>query len=193
MMTSEITDLTRKWWRDLFPQGKSDPNRADRARLRRCETLLDTLEVQRVHTLLQATRGTYSNDERLLVVAAVMASVKPLEKPTRTRFAEALGRSRTGTATSEDAAKLCSPIRFGNLLRVLGSGSDIDRIRALRRACKLAEGQGFDRRQLIADLLFFNDQIRRNWLYQYWGSWRDASAEDADSSNDAHSSKETLS
>ena len=197
-MATDITNEVWQWWRGLYPRGKHDPNRADRARLRRCETPLETLEIQQLHALLRAARGKkYSNHNRLLVIAAVFASIKPPEKPTHTTFAEVLGRSRSGPGPAREGSdKLCSPTRFNNVLRALDSGSDIDRIRVLRRACKLVAGQGFDRSRLIADLLYFNDRTtRRDWLYQYWGTWRDgvADAEDAPVTEDSNAAEEALS
>lgn len=154
----------RNWHRDLVgsPDGKNDGNRAARARLRRCDTVLETVMEPSTHSLLQALHkagldGTL--DDRACVLAAVLARVDA-----KSGSAATLARILGG-----EQQTVMSPLRFNALMQAMQRGDPGIRLRALRRAVMLAQKAGpFSVKRFAGDILFWSDETARRWAYDYW-------------------------
>lgn len=154
----------QSWHRALHGDatGAYRGDRASRARLRRCATLMDAIAEPQAHTLLQRLRRiglSTDKDEPVLLLAIVLANVTPgggLES-----FATMLGRGGDGT-------QLLSHNRFHALLGAMRSGDSALKIRLLRRALQILGEARFSQRRFITDLLWFSDATARRWNYDYW-------------------------
>ena len=137
----------------------SDDSRAARARLRRCDTLMDALSERETHLLLQQMRDTQlspARDNKVIMLAVLLAHIKPRGSEP---FAKVLG---SGGQT------LMKPLRFNSLMQAM-QGRDIStRLRSLRRAVMLIGDGGFNVEVFVKDILFFNDETARRWTYEYW-------------------------
>lgn len=88
------------------------------------------------------------------------------EEPRLPRFAKILGMDVGKSLSREEERPLMSPIRFGGVMR---SAGDAERfVAALRRALALVHRREFDQRRFVRDLLSFDDQVRRDWTFDYY-------------------------
>jgi CRISPR system Cascade subunit CasB len=161
-------DAVLTWHRALWID--TGGNRAARARLRRCVTVLDALMLEESQDLLRRLRraGMERPDERVALLAMVLARVEPgrVQVP----FAEALGRTsdnRRPDPRKEERPRL-SPARFGSLLRAMNAREWDDLARALRRALAILNDVSFGVRAFVRDILCLDDNVPRHWTYAYW-------------------------
>jgi len=150
------------WHCKLHPRTDGyDGNRAARARLRRCAIVLDALGVSETQALLRLLRAAglpSCYDDRVLLLAILLARVKPMKDGNR--FAEILGG---------DAQQVMRPMRFDGLMKAMLSSEFSLQLRVLRRAIELVRRKPpFNSRAFIGDILFFNDETARNWTLDYW-------------------------
>lgn len=173
-----MTDEQRKklrqavfsWWQRLHPDDEGGHgDRAAAAQLRRAATPNDVIVVQeamRLHRdLCEAVDCSQMSAERferfsnaVAIIAGVLAGVRPGEKPVYIPFAEMLGRHENGERP------LFSPLRFAALVR---SDEPEERLRHLRRAVAVADRRGFDVARFAEDMLRWDDETRRRWIFQY--------------------------
>lgn len=180
MQYDQIADtVVEKWWKPLHSH---HGDRGARARLKRCESVLDALLEPETHRLIACVyeEGSHAPQQRLAVLSLILARIENTDR--RFSFADALGRSaRDGDIpkNKEDRPRL-SPMRFSALLRaggaLLKAGADTDELdrfaRALRRALAILDDTPFDVRRFIGDVLFFNDQTRQQWTFEYYHTRR---------------------
>ena len=174
-------------WRQWLHSDRGD--RGARARLKRCESVFDALLEPETHRLIASVHEKattdYAPEQKLAILALVLARVENTDR--RFSFADALGRSTLDGAipkNKEDRPRL-SPMRFSGLLRaggaLLKAGADIDELdrfaRALRRALAILGDTPFDVRRFIGDVLFFDDQTRQKWTFEYYHTRRANAAE----------------
>ena len=165
------------WWVSLHAD---HGDRGARARLKRCESVFDALLEPETHRLIasvheKATAG-HALEQRLAVLAMALARVKPSERTAHLPpFADALGLTWDGSIPKGDARPRLSPMRFSNLLK---DGTDVDMFaRALRRTLAILGDAPFDVPRFIGDVLFFNDQTRQKWTFDYYHTRRTDAAE----------------
>lgn len=166
--TEALVRAVLAWWRGLFPSAPDDAGDqrgkpAERARLRRCQGVMDALLEPETHRLLRRARAAGSssaNDGRLALLAIILPSVPPGRSGPP--FARALG------ATGDGEHPVMSENRFGALLRALADDDPDRTVRALRRAQRLLGDRPFNVGAFVRDILFLNDETRRRWTYQYW-------------------------
>ena len=192
------------WWRALHPdpenlQGRPG-NRGARARLRRCSGVLDALLERETHELIvqvnealarepgnRSISGDSQTMGKVVVLALVLARVNP---PGQTaarvpHFASALGLTKKGAAPKENDRPRMSPNRFGALLR---SRRDEEAFtRSICRAVTHLDHAPFDIRRFINDMLTFDNQTRRRWMFEYYGTRLD---EVGEAHATSHSDKE---
>ena len=172
-----IVTAAVNWWVSLH---KDHGNRGARARLKRCESVLDALLEPETHRLIASVHekatGGYVPEQRLAVLALTLARVKPAEKHMRfPNFAAVLGHTRDGTIPTGDDRRRLSPMRFSTLLK---DGADANKFaRALRRALAILGDVSFDVPRFISDVLFFQDQTRQLWTFEYYHTRRADAAE----------------
>jgi CRISPR system Cascade subunit CasB len=154
MKNTDAVDVVMGWWLGL------QEDRAARAQLRRCATLMDALDILQTHQLLKRIENRNLHDPAI-TLAIILAHVDK-NKDGGPSFANALGK--------DNGQKLLSNLRFGSLLQALVKREEdwSAVIRNLRRAIKIAKGQNFNVRRLVGDILFFNEQSQRDWTYDYW-------------------------
>ena len=176
--TSAIVSAVDGWWQSLHSE---HGDRGGRARLRRCNSVLDALLEPETHRLIarvheKATAG-HALEQKLPVLALILARVKLSERAAHLLpFAETLGRTRDGSIPKDDARPRLSPMRFSTLLR---AGEDADEFaRALRRALAILGDTPFNVPRFIGDVLFFNDQTKQRWTFEYYHTRRTDDAED---------------
>ena len=159
MKDSNAVDVVMGWWLDL------QEDRAARAQLRRCSTLMGALDIQQTHRLLKNIK--YKDLHNPAITLAVILAYEDKSKNFGSSFAKVLGKG--------DDSKLLSNLRFGSLLQSLVKREEDwgAVIRNLRRAIKIAKGESFNVRKLVGDILFFNEQTQRDWTYDYWQTTRD--------------------
>lgn len=155
-----VGDVGMRWWRNAID---ADTGRARRTRagLRRADTPLAVLGVSAVHELHGALSETghgmhHRTDwpDRLSMIAVALAHVND------GRGAAAARRFGAG-----DPPPL-SAIRFNSLIR---AETPRDLMLPLVRALKVIDG-GADVRRLVKDLYWWNDRIRTEWCFEYYGA-----------------------
>lgn len=139
-----------KWWHSL------ENDRAARAELRRCGTLLDVMLTPAFQTARQ----------RLIA-----AGFDDAHEPLRTRFAAVVALAahlkETGKLPPAEAFSIgdrppVSPLRFR---QILAATDDNERFRRIRRVLPLASNMSLT--LLASDVLDWNDRIRKQWIYTY--------------------------
>ncbi len=174
-----------EWWLALHPKDNGpndngpsdngrDGDRAARAQLRRADSVLAALVLPQTQFLLQKAHQNglpRSKDDAVILLAIVLAHAKP-GHPDRL-FAQALGQTKDDVSPNgEEGRQRLSSLRFGALMQTM-DGDDIHaKIRALRRSMLVLKDRSFNMKAFIGDILYFNDQTKRNWTYQYWQTWR---------------------
>ncbi|MCF1506011.1 type I-E CRISPR-associated protein Cse2/CasB [Afifella sp. H1R] len=170
------------WWHALHPDRDREWNKAGdaaaRAELRRCQNLTDALLIEPTHDLIRRVHLAMRSDwpatgsaqtrlmERLALLAALLAGVRPPAQPSRQHFAAALGLKADGHLALEGERPRLSRARFGALLR---AGDEPDRfLRATRRALAILGDTPFNVAAFIADVMTFDDRTRRDWTLHYY-------------------------
>ncbi len=166
--------VVEHWWKPLH---SDHGDRGARARLKRCKSVFDAFLEPETHKLIAKVHGKgYASETNLAVLALTLARVKPAEQSARfPNFATVLGRTQGGNIPERDDRPRLSPMRFSALLK---AGADKDRFaQALRRALAILGDTPFDVRRFVLDILFFNDQSRRDWTFEYYHTRRADTAE----------------
>jgi len=172
-----IVTAVMNWWVSLHDD---HGDRGARARLKRCDSVLDTLLEPETHKLIasvheKATIG-YAFEQKLALLSLILARVKPPENPDRfPNLAAVLGATRDGTSPTGDTRPRLSPRRFSTLLRAREGADEF--ARALRRALAILGDTPFDVPRFIRDVLCFDDQTRQKWTFEYYHTRRADTAE----------------
>ena len=145
------------WWLPHIGERSSSPAKALSARLRRA-TAIEALAEPAVHALAKALdlKRTAQDTEVLVRLALVLAWVREHEPGAQQRLAQKLGRGDP---------PLLSALRFQRLMRA--EGDEI--VTALRRALPLTQYR-CNVAALGEDLLYWNDQTRTRWSFDYFGA-----------------------
>lgn len=153
------------WWRDLNPpeDSRNPGNRAALALLRRAAEPRQIWLVEAYDSLRRRLGGGQDGDDRIAILAHVLAHVRDEPRPAR-RFAAALGARPEGGIDARD--HVMSPLRFKRLIEVV---TPLDRMREYRRAVRLI-GNRANVRDLARGILAWNDQTRRRWSFDYFGA-----------------------
>jgi CRISPR system Cascade subunit CasB len=138
------------WWRGL------EHDRADRAQLRRCATLLQVMQTEAFH----AARRRF--------IAAGMCDADS-RKP---RLASIVGLAAHLTSMTDEAfPKTCSlgdkpavsPLRFRQMLE---ADDDDELFTRIRRVIPLVDGRA-NVVALAANIWYWGDAVRKSWVYEY--------------------------
>ena len=157
---SSAGDICARWWRSAI-DADTGHARNTRAELRRADTPLAVLGVSAVHDLNRELeeagyrlRHHIDGPDRLALIAVVLAHVK------EGRGANAARRFGAGVP------KPLSVLRFNTLIR---TNSLRELIRPLVRALAIIGGST-DVRKLADDLYWWNDRVRTEWCFDYYGA-----------------------
>jgi CRISPR system Cascade subunit CasB len=152
------------WWRDLQP----DPNRnhtGDRAalaRLRRCASVAEAMQVPTTISLFQRCGGTGPKDLPVVgLAAAVLAHVRNDDRE-NPEIARRVGPENT----DKPETALLKPLRFRRLLE---AELPDERLAVFRRLAALASGK-LNVASLAGALLDWNEGRQRRWVYDYWNA-----------------------
>ena len=162
-MTDEknVSGIVVAWYESSL--GRDDgAARAARARLKRCESPVEALAVAETHDLNERLRklGKNPTADRLALLATTFARLEDVHGD---RLAVAFGKK-----SAKDGPRLLSELRFQSLIRVR---SRRDLIVPLRRSLAvLGANPACNGWALAEDLYFWNDRVRNNWCFQYFGA-----------------------
>jgi len=149
------------WWLPHIGERSGSPAKALSARLRRA-TAIEALAEPAVHALAKALdlKRTAHDTQALVRLALVLAWVREHEPGAQQRLAQKLGKKK-----GQDDKPLMSHLRFQRLMRA--EGHEI--VTALRRALPLTQYR-CNVAALGEDLLYWNDQTRTRWSFDYFGA-----------------------
>ncbi len=155
-----VGEIGMRWWRSAI-NADTGRSRRTRAELRRADTPLAVLGVSAVHDLNRALKDSgyrlhhrADGPDRLALIAVALAHV------TDGRGAAAARRFGAGEPPP------LSSIRFNTLIR---TEAPRGLIRPLVRALKIVGGST-DVRKLTRDLFWWNDRVRTDWCFDYYGA-----------------------
>ena len=145
------------WWQHHLGERSIASAKALSARLRRA-TAIEALAEPAVHALAKALdlQRTAHDTEVLVRLALVLAWVREHDSGAQQRLAQKLGRG---------VPPLLSALRFQRLMRA--EGDEI--VTVLRRALPLTQYR-CNVAALGEDLLYWNDQTRTRWSFDYFGA-----------------------
>ena len=148
------------WWHQVLG-GDDGHARTTRARLRRCTTAAEALNIDAVHDLHSRLRekGFRPDADRLALVAIALAHVAETGE---FRLAAEFGQ-RAG----KDRPRALSEQRFQALVRTTRHA---DLIAPLRRAMAIVRRARVAITPMATDLYFWSDNTRTNWCFQYFGA-----------------------
>lgn len=150
------------WWHSLHSEMAPGPARADRAALRRADSLLAVAcmpAYQRIHRRLAARHeGLPWSDQAHERIAALIGLAAHLKHKDDASIPEAM--SRRGEGSERNAV---SDLRFSRLL----DAPDLEALFVgLRRAMPLIDHRA-DPGRLADDLFGWGDAVKKRWAYAY--------------------------
>ncbi|MBO9401315.1 type I-E CRISPR-associated protein Cse2/CasB [Shimia sp. R9_3] len=159
----DIGSICYGWWAELTAADLGRM-RAEAAQLRRASTLVEVLTHPATHRLHQrlakAGFDLRTQPQRLALIVMVLAQVRSKGRG----LARALGQG--------DSPAL-SHLRFDRLIRTGAATTDdagaLDLAQQLRRALAQVNNVA-DVSALARDLYWWNDRIRANWCFDYYGA-----------------------
>lgn len=150
-------DIAYAWWNRLNAPGNS-AGRAAKARLRRAESPVEVFSEPAAVELADALRGC--SPERVAALAAVLADVVA-DDTAHATVAQAIGRKQI----DDDKSAIVSEGRFKRLMKL----EDHELVGSFRRIVRMLKGE-LPIRDLAASILFWNDQTKLRWTFQYYGA-----------------------
>lgn len=153
----DVKEALRTWWEDL------DNRRGERAHLRRCPTLANTLNLRgtkRLHDALTelGLHAGKEQEQQVGTVAGLLAHVRS-DAPEAT----SLGRLMA-VPVAEEGRPVVSEQRFRRLLRLRDRG---DLYPQMIRIIRLLDGRA-PVVALARDLFYWNDRTRHAWARNYY-------------------------
>ncbi|MDB5369345.1 MAG: CRISPR-associated protein Cse2 family [Roseomonas sp.] len=154
---------TCAWWRDLQPDPATQRpgDRAALARLRRCALVSDAMQESATIALFRRCRADDPRDLVPVALAAAVLAHLRVDKPPLT-----VARLVGPESSDKPETALLKPLRFRRLMEAAGAD---ERLTAFRRLVALAKGE-LHLTDLAAALLFWNEERRRRWTYDYWNA-----------------------
>ena len=156
-----IGEIVTTWYRSSLAQDRG-ATRMARARLKRCNSPAEALAVAETHELNAVLKrhGERPSADQLALLAVTFARLKSVDgEKLATVF---------GTRSMKGGPRKLSELRFQSLIRVR---TRRDLITPLRRAfAVLGPDLSCNGWVLAEDLYFWNDSVRSNWCFQYFGA-----------------------
>ena len=156
-----IGEVVVEWYSKFM--GRDDgAARSARARLRRCSSPVEALAVAETYELNALLKGhdRIPTPGQLALVATTFSRLRSIDGE---RLAAAFG-----VRSAKDGPRRLSELRFQSLIRVK---SHRELIIPLRRAMAvLGPDLSCNGRRLAEDLYYWNDNVRGNWCFQYFGA-----------------------
>lgn len=166
-------------WRTLYPD-EATKQRGDagaRAQLRRAASPAEVELEPAFHEFLKRMKlggfdfEPYRRDRRRLRRLALIAGLLATRKSSHAlgrRLMQALG------GTSDPSERKLKPLRFQALIAALDRDDEAEIMTTLRRALLMARDEEINLNALVHDLLYWGDDTRRCWTYDYFGQPYDA-------------------
>ncbi len=161
MTQKTIGEVVVDWYGSAF--GSDDgAARAARARLKRCEAPVEALAVAETHELNRQLMayGRKPTADQLTLLTTIFARLKGIHGD---RLAALFGKQET-----RDAPRPLSELRFQSLIRVPAHRGLIAPLR--RSVGILGSEPACNGRALAEDLYYWNEKVRNNWCFQYFGT-----------------------
>lgn len=169
------------WWHALYPDEKTRyrGNAAARSALRHAESPFQALLLPDLHELFLLLRKkgvapapmSEEHLRRIAVVACVICECRDVQQGPKS-FAAALGVSVDGER------QLLSPQRFQKLMAAMDRADGVEQMAALRRALQLLKGAPFNVSGFVRDILWFSNETRIAWTFDYYGTSREGPSAD---------------
>ena len=156
-----IGDIVIEWYASTLGRDGGEA-RAVRARLRRCASSAEALAVAGTYDLYGRLKksGRTPEPDQLALLATTFARLQGIGGE---KLAAAFGKRHI-----KDGPRMLSELRFQSLIRIR---SRRDLIAPLRRSIAvLGTNSACNGRALAEDLYFWNDRVRNNWCFQYFGA-----------------------
>lgn len=161
--SSNIGSVITKWWNDSLRKDDG-PSRKAAARLRRCTTPVEAALIEEVHNLkfmVEQEGFEKFQPDTLALVAICLSHVK---EGRGKKLAELFGNREI-----KDGPRVLSEIRFQSLIRITNK---VELIGPIRRAISLVQHKPINVYALAEDTFHWNEDVRREWCFQYFGSSR---------------------
>ena len=158
---SGVGEIVTKWYRTCLDQDRGAARTA-RARLKRCNSPVEALAVAETHELntqLKNHRKKPSADQ-LALLAITFARLRSVDG--------VILAAAFGARSMKDGPRKLSELRFQSLIRVQTRRGLITPLR--RALAVLGPDLSCNGRVLAEDLYFWNDRVRSNWCFQYFGA-----------------------
>jgi CRISPR system Cascade subunit CasB len=150
------------WWARIADESASGQNKADRAVLKRCDSIEAVTRTAAYQRIYQAMRSQHEGEDwkpwqldRLAMVVGLAAQVK--------RGGRTLAFEMNKRAAGSDRP-VVSELRFRRLLE---SPDNDSLFVALRRVLPLVKDQ-LDLGHFACDLFTWSDSIKKRWAYDYY-------------------------
>ncbi len=171
-LSDEVLGALMHWWTHISDESASGQDKADRAILKRCDSIEAVTRTAAYHRVYRAMRAQHGGEDwkpweqdRLAMLVGLAAHVK--------RSGHKIANEMSRQASGSDRPSV-SELRFRRLLE----SPDNDSLYvALRRVLPLVD-RGIDLRQLARDLFSWGDSVKKRWAYDYYDS-TPAPADDA--------------
>ncbi len=150
-------------WHRRFLSHDGGTARSVRARLKRCSSPVEAFAVEETHELNALLIKANSQNPTVGQLALLATTFARLRSINGERLASAFG-----TKSVKDGPRRLSEIRFQSLIRVK---SRRELIAPLRRSMAvLGPDLSCNGWKLAEDLFYWNDKVRCNWCFQYFGA-----------------------
>ena len=156
----KVSDIVTTWHRETFSRDNGTA-RAARARLKRCKSPTQALVVAETHDLNRRMRqhGKVPNADQLTLICVIFSHIDNVQGK---KLAAQFG------AISVNKVPKLNNMRFQSLIR---ASSHRDLFVPLRRSLDiLGREVACDGCKLAEDLYYWNDMIRNEWCFQYFGA-----------------------
>lgn len=142
-----------QWWSELTAK-RAGRRRAALARMRQAATPLEVMFEPEALSLIQRLPR---NPDRAAVLAGILACVSTDDSRP---VARAVGRA---SLDDDQSPAIMSEVRFRRILQTPADGL----MDAMRRLVAMTKGQ-VNVRDLSAAVLYWNERVKRDWIFQYY-------------------------
>ena len=161
-LSEAVLNTLMQWWKRIADESASGQDKADRAILKRCDSIEAVTRTAAYHRVYRAMRDRHEGNawrsnqqDRLAMLVGLAAHVKTQGR--------GLAHEMQKRAKGSDRP-LVSELRFR---RLLDSPDDDSLFVALRRAVLLVDHQ-LDLDLLARDVFTWGDSVKKSWAYDYY-------------------------
>lgn len=172
----QLADALIAVWRQLYadPEKGLPGDAGTRAVLRRAASPLAVLMEPVFHNMLQRMNisGAQIGPETPQRTLEALALSAALLAERRDPASGTEGLMHVLGAPPQEEDRRLNSLRFQALMAAMERGSGEEKLRALRRAMKMAAGADIDLKALVRDLLGWGERTRLSWTFDYFHTRR---------------------